>query len=132
MTRDTRVIESGTQAVSWGVVMRDVLEFQFKLVVDGFKDLALAQVALGAAVVDFIRRDGSPGRRFYGIVRLSDRFDRWIDLHAAEERAPGDTPDFAALGKRSVDDVLGGVESSARRVARTSTRLSRRAELERA
>ncbi len=109
----------------WGTVFRDVLEFQFKLVVDGLKDLTLAQVALGAALLDYLRRDGSPGRRFYGIVRLSDRFDRWLDLHAASERAPEDTPNLIPVSSRSVDDVLGGIENSARRVADASTRLSR-------
>jgi hypothetical protein len=112
--------------VGWGTVIRDLLEFQFKLVVDGLKDLTLAQVALGAALLDLFRRDGSPGRRFYGIIRLSDRFDEWLDLHAAVERAPEDTPDLFLNPSRSVDDVLGGLETSARRVAVASTRLSRR------
>ena len=112
--------------VGWGTVIRDLLEFQFKLVVDGLKDLTLAQVALGAALLDLFRRDGSPGRRFYGIIRLSDRFDEWLDLHSAVERAPEDTPDLFLNPSRSVDDVLGGLETSARRVAVASTRLSRR------
>ncbi len=112
--------------VGWGTVIRDLLEFQFKLVVDGLKDLTLAQVALGAALLDLFRRDGSPGRRFYGIIRLSDRFDEWLDLHAAVERAPEDTPDLFLNPSRSVDDVLGGLETSARRVAAATTRLSRR------
>ncbi len=115
--------------VGWGTVLRDVLEFQFKLVVDGLKDFTLAQVALGAALLDFLRRDGSPGRRFYGIVRLSDRFDQWLDLHAAAGRAPEDTPDLIPISTRSVDDVLGGLETSARRVANASSRLVRRREL---
>lgn len=110
----------------WGTVIRDLLEFQFKLVVDGLKDLTLVHVALGAALLDLFRRDGSPGRRFYGIIRLSDRFDEWLDLHAAVERAPEDTPDLFLNPSRSVDDVLGGLETSARRVAVASTRLSRR------
>lgn len=112
--------------VGWGTVLRDVLEFQFKLVVDGLKDLTLAQVALGAALLDLLRRDGSPGRRFYGIVRLSNSFDHWLDLHAVEERAPEDTPAFMPIENRSVDEVLGGLEMSARRFAGASTRLSRR------
>lgn len=126
MKRDTESLQSELEVVGWTGVMRDVLEFQFKLVVDGLKDLALAQVALGAALVDLIRGDGTPGRRFYGIVRLSERFDQWLDLHAATARAPEDTPDIVPISTRSVDDVLGGLETSARRVARASTRLSRK------
>lgn len=108
---------------SWGVVLHDVLVFQFKLVVDGLKDLCLAQVALGAAVVDVLRRDGTPGHRFYGIVRLSDRFDRWIDLHEALERVPADAPDYAPgsapSARSSVDDLIERMETSARALVAT-------------
>ena len=110
----------------WTHVVRDVLVFQFKLVVDGLKDLGLAQVALGAALIDVLRRDGSPGRRFYAIVRMSDRFDRWLDLHEPLERVPEDAPHYFPTTPRSVDDLLDGVESSARSVADLSVRASRR------
>lgn len=105
----------GRPESDWWSVFRDVLEFQFKLVVDGIKDLALAQVALGAALIDLILRDGSPGRRFYGIVRVSDRFDRWLELHAVSERAPEDTVDLGPVATRTVDDVLDGLEGALRR-----------------
>lgn len=82
---------SAVRGPGWASVFRDVLEFQVRLVIDGVKDLALAQVALGAAVIDLILRDGSPGRRFHGIVSVSDRFDRWLQLHAVAERAPADS-----------------------------------------
>jgi len=105
-------------APGWGRVLRDVLMFQFKLVVDGLKDLCLAQVAVGAALVDLIRRDGSPGRRFYGIVRLSDRFDGWLDLHEPLARVPDDAPAYAPPAGRSVDDLVNRFETSARSVVR--------------
>lgn len=107
-------------ASGWGRVFRDVLMFQFKLVVDGLKDLGLAQVALGAALVDLARRDGSPGRRFYAIVRLSDRFDGWLDLHEPLSRIPEDAPDYAPPAGRSVDDLVDRVETSARGMVRMS------------
>ncbi len=109
----------GTDA-SWACVLRDVLMFQFKLVVDGLKDLCLAQVALGAAMLDLVRRDGSPGRRFYGIVRLSERFDGWLDLHEPLSRVPEDAPDYAPAAGRRVEDLVDRVETSARGVVRTS------------
>ena len=127
MKEDTGLLESvsaGVEQVGWWTVLGDVFEFQFKLVVDGIKDLALAQVALGAALIDLIRRDGSPGRRFYGIVRVSERFDRWLDLHAVSERAPADTVELGPVATRSVDDVLEGLETSAKRVAEASSRLT--------
>lgn len=111
---------------SWGRVLRDVLVFQFKLVVDGIKDLGLAQVAVGAALVDLVRRDGTPGRRFYGVVRLSDRFDRWLDLHEPMNRLPEDTPEFVPTSTRSVDDLIEGLESSARGAVEKSVDVSTR------
>lgn len=123
---DERPTDEVAPMPGWTGVLRDVLVFQFKLVVDGFKDLALAQVALGAALVDLIRRDGTPGRRFYGIVRLSDRFDRWIDLHEPLARVPDDAPRFTPEASRSVDDLIDGIEASARTVAVTSARVTTR------
>ena len=107
-------------APGWGRVLRDVLMFQFKLVVDGLKDLCLAQLALGAAVLDLVRRDGNPGRRFYGIVQLSQRFDGWLDLHEPLSRVPGDAPDYAPPAGSSVEELLDRVEDSARGLARMS------------
>lgn len=111
---------------SWGRVLRDVLVFQFKLVVDGIKDLGLAQVAVGAALVDLLRRDGTPGRRFYGVVRLSDRFDHWLDLHEPMTRLPEDTPNFIPTSTRSVDDLIDGLETSARVAVEKSADVSAR------
>lgn len=109
---------------SWGRVLRDVLVFQFKLVVDGIKDLGLAQVAVGAALVDLVKRDGTPGRRFYGVVRLSDRFDRWLDLHEPMGRLPEDTPEFVRTTSRSVDDLIDGFETTARVAVEKSVKVS--------
>jgi len=117
---------TGTHEVTWGRVVRDVLMFQFKLVVDGLKDLGLAQVALAAALLDLIRRDGTPGRRFYGIVQLSERFDTWLDLHEARVRIPTDAPCYAPTVSRSVDDLIDDIESSARVVARKTTDVTTR------
>ena len=114
------------QGVTWGRVVRDVLMFQFKLVVDGLKDLGLAQVALAAVLLDLIRRDGTPGRRFYGIVQVSERFDAWLDLHEARDRVPTDAPRYVPTVSRSVDDLIDDIESSARVVARKTTDVTRK------
>lgn len=127
MTRDTADVQlSSRPEEGWGTVVRDVLVFQFKLVVDGLKDLCLAQVAVGAALLDLFRRDGTPGRRFYAIVRLSDRFDRWLDLHEAMDRAPQDTPNYVPATGHSVDDLIDGFEAGARVVAEQSMSVSAR------
>lgn len=70
-----------------GVMIRDLLIFQMKLVVDGLKDLALIQLSVVAAVFDLLF--GRPGRPslFYGVMRLSERFDLWLNLNAAARNA---------------------------------------------
>lgn len=123
-TTDVSLI--GRSGGGWKTVLRDVLVFQFKLVVDGLKDLCLAQLAVGAALWDLFRRDGNPGRRFYAVVRLSDRFDRWLDLHEAMDRAPEDAPDYVPTTGRSVDDLIDGLETGARVVAERSMTVSAR------
>lgn len=123
---DIQLTDEERPEEDWGRVLRDVLTFQFKLVVDGLKDLALAQVALGAALLDLVRRDGSPGRRFYGIVRLSDRFDRWLDLHEPLERLPADAAFGFDAEAKSVDDLIDGLESTARVAARVSGEVTQR------
>lgn len=120
-TVDTDVVSRAAGPVpEWRCVLRDVLMFQLKLVVDGLKDLCLAQLALGAALVDLLRRDGTPGRRFYGIVALSERFDGWLDLHEPLSRVPEDAPDYAPAAGRSVGNLVDRVETSARGVVRRS------------
>lgn len=127
MTGDTpEASMEGRPAAGWTTVVRDVLVFQFKLVVDGLKDLCLAQVAVGAALLDLVRRDGTPGRRFYAVVRLSDRFDHWLDLHEPMDRAPEDTPSYLPAAGHSVDDLIDGFESGARVVAERSLDASAR------
>ena len=75
------------------VLIRDLMIFQLKLVLDGFKDLFLMQLSIGAAILDLLL--GRPGRPllFYRVLRLSERFDLWLNLHgpaaAAEKTADG-------------------------------------------
>jgi hypothetical protein len=55
-------------------------------------------------------------------VRLSERFDTWLDLHEALGRVPEDAPDFIPAAGRSVDDLVDGLETSVRVVTRMSPR----------
>lgn len=60
-------------------VVRDVIVFQAKLWLEGFKDIALMPLSGGAALIDFVF--GS--RTLYAVMRLGDRFERWVDLYGA-------------------------------------------------
>jgi hypothetical protein len=93
-----------------GVVIRDLLIFQMKLVIDGVKDLVLIQLSVVAAVFDLLfSRRGRPSL-FYGVMRLSERFDLWLNLNAAARNA--DTSEEGLFGGSEPGDgtMLGRLE----------------------
>ena len=64
-----------------GVTLRDFLVFQSKLVLDGVKDLLLLNLSVIAIVFDAVAGRITRPRLFYGVVRLSRRFEAWLKLH---------------------------------------------------
>ena len=64
-----------------GVVIRDFIVFQIKLAADGLKDVLAINLSIIAIVIDVLTGRGSRPRFFYGVVRLSERFEGWLDLH---------------------------------------------------
>jgi hypothetical protein len=69
------------------VILRDLLIFQVKLVMDGAKDLVLAPLSAGAVVLDLFFPGSNPGHRFYAVMRLGEGYDRWLCLFSAAEKA---------------------------------------------
>jgi len=67
------------------VTIRDFLIFQIKLLLDGAKDVAVFQLSILAILLDLITGRGRKPRLFYGVLRLSERFDLWLNLHGAAE-----------------------------------------------
>jgi hypothetical protein len=61
--------------------MRDALIFAVKLWIDGFKDLVLGVLAIGAAAIDVIRGRGQEGYLFYRVMRLGHKVDAVIDVY---------------------------------------------------
>lgn len=69
------------------VLLRDLAIFQIKLLLDGAKDVILAPLSVGAAALDIVFPGSRPGHRFYAIMRLGERYDQWLSLFAAAEKA---------------------------------------------
>ena len=67
--------------VSPGVTLRDFVVFQCKLVLDGLKDIVLLNLSVMAIVFDAVSGHIARPRSFYGVVRLSRRFEEWLNLH---------------------------------------------------
>lgn len=68
------------------VTIRDFAIFQLKLVLDGMKDFFAIWLSIGAIILDVIAGRGRRPRLFYSVVRASERFDKWINLHSVVQR----------------------------------------------
>ena len=94
---------------SRGVTLRDFAIFQLKLFLDGMKDFVAIWLSVGAIVLDFFAGRGSRPRLFYSVVRASERFDRWINLHSViETMDASETQDGLFGASRAGDDTLVG------------------------
>lgn len=99
-------------AQSRSTIIRDVLIFQVKLWLEGFKDLVLMPLSLGAALIDLLFRGGKKPGTLYSVMRLGDRFERWVHLYAALDETEKRTS-----RENSLDDLLNeaadGIEKQA-------------------
>jgi hypothetical protein len=77
-------------------VLRDVIVFQAKLLVDGLRDLLLSPLSIVAALIDLLVPGDDGGKRFYGVVRFGRRTERWINLFGAADPRDPDKPPTGA------------------------------------
>lgn len=98
------------------VTLRDFAIFQLKLALDGLKDLVVFQLSIGAILLDFIAGRGRRPRLFYSVVRVSERFDAWINLHGVMERLDeGDSEDgLFGASEAGSDSLIGKIEELVR------------------
>ena len=97
---------------SRGVTLRDFVIFQLKLVLDGSKDFLAFWLSIAAIVLDFIAGRGRRPRLFYSVVRASERFDRWLNLHSVVEQmdASGSEDGLFGASDADSDTFVGQVE----------------------
>lgn len=92
-------------------LIRDAAVFQFKLVVDGFRDLLLVPASLLAALISLVdSEDGKPGGQFYRIVAIGKQSERMINLFGAYENAPETVRKEYDFGDMNIDDVVSRME----------------------
>jgi hypothetical protein len=98
-------------------MFRDLIIFLVKLAIDGLKDLALMNLAIGAAILDVLAGGGKRPRLFYSVLRLSERFDLWLNLNGAIERMDaGEAGEDGLFGASTAgsDSLLGQIEQLVR------------------
>jgi hypothetical protein len=98
------------------VLIRALVLFQFKLLVDGLKDLLLIKAALVAVVLDLLIGGRQRGRFFQALLRGGGRFERWLNLYGArgfESEAPDRSAGDAAWSADGIAlKVEDGVQSA--------------------
>jgi hypothetical protein len=72
-------------------LIRDLLTFTLKASLEALRDIALIPAALGAGLLGILFSPDDPERFFAEVLRLGDRFDRFIDLFGSNSarRASG-------------------------------------------
>lgn len=97
-----------------GVTVRDFAIFQVKLVLDGLKDTVVFGLSIAAIVIDFIAGRGRRPRLFYSVMRLSERFDLWLNLHSVIERLDETDDGLFGASEAGSDTLLGEIEQLVR------------------
>lgn len=92
-------------------ILRDLGIFGLKVVLDGLKDVVLIQVAAVAAGLDILFPGEKYGHRFYAVLRTAERFDQWLNLYGAVERARAANQGLFEASMAGADNLLGKLES---------------------
>jgi hypothetical protein len=92
------------------VILRDLLIFQLKLAMDGAKDIVLVPLSIVAVACDFFFPGPRPGRFFYAVMRMGERFDRWLSLFAAADKADALSDGLFGSSRAGNKSLLGRLE----------------------
>lgn len=105
-------------------LIRDLVVFQFKLFVDGIRDLLLVPVSLVIGVISLLKGGERPGTEFYDLLKFGRHTDHAINLFGAADRVhdPADdepVPDIDDLVSKVEDYVVdeyrrGGITAQAK------------------
>ncbi len=98
---------SEQQPIPKNVLIRDLLILQLKLALDGFKDVILSPLAIGATVLDVLAGPQPEGYRLYRVLYWGEKFDLWLNLYSATGGAEASGEGLYG-GSRAGDDTLIG------------------------
>lgn len=99
-------------------LIRNLLVFQAKLVIDGLRDVVLSPISLFAALAGLVAHRQDPQRYFRRVIEVGAASERWINLFgrpADEDQANLDEL-FDRLEQRVVDQYQrGGLTAQTKR-----------------
>jgi hypothetical protein len=89
------------------VSIRDFAIFQIKFLIDGLKDGTVFTVSFVAFAVDLIFKRHGERRYFYRVMRVSEKFDLWLNLHGAAIQAEASEYGLFGASEAGSDTLLG-------------------------
>ncbi|MEZ4414334.1 MAG: zinc ribbon domain-containing protein [Gemmatimonadota bacterium] len=95
---------------SRGVLVRDFLVFELKLILDGAMDVILGPIAAVVFFLDLVAGGPHLGRRFYRVLRFGERWDLWLSLYRSSQEAEQRPDGLFQAGAHSADSLIGAVE----------------------
>lgn len=97
---------------SRSVTFRDFAIFQLKLALDGLKDILVFNLSIGAMLLDFLAGRGRRPRLFYSVLRMSEGFDAWLNLHGVVQRMDREGSEDGLFGASEAgsDSLVGRLE----------------------
>ena len=84
------------------------------LLIDGLKDGAVFTISFVALAADLVFSRHGERRYFYKVMRVSEKFDLWLNLHGAAERAESSEDGLFGVSKAGADTLLGKLEQITR------------------
>lgn len=101
------------RTLRWALI-GDLTAFSGKVALEALRDVALIPVGLVAGVAGLLFHPRDPGFLFREVLRLGDRFDRFVDIFGAERRRHAeegaDAAPAAGLRPSSFDDLAARLE----------------------
>ena len=97
---------SETNPSKRGVLVRNTVVFQLKLMADGFRDLLLLPVSLIATIIGLLRGGDEPEREFNQVIEVGRESEQWINLFGNHEVSEN------ANAVASMDTLFAKVEES--------------------
>ncbi|MEE9280783.1 MAG: hypothetical protein V3V67_11470 [Myxococcota bacterium] len=104
--------EAASERSAWRwALARDVIVLQLKLVLEGVRDVTLGPLGLIAGLWGIVTGAEHPGQLFRRVLRASARFDAWLNLYGALDRAPpGEIAERPRLPGASADEWFDRIE----------------------
>jgi len=93
-------------------LLRDLGVLQFKLLVDGLRDVILMPASLIAGIISIASgKDGKIGTQFYNLLGWGKQSEVWINLFGAVENSPEKIEQPHPFGDQGIDDIVGRLET---------------------